>query len=594
MNSKTNAILFLLFLVVLPSKNSAQTILNFSPQAHTMVSYKQLEIIVDFDKPIDTNSVNSKSFAVFGRWTGVCPGNYFFENGNQRIRFVATKSTSAGEWISVALSKQIQSANGSNLTAGFAWNFWTRSEPAAMQLEKREVINVREENEAPIRTYGAYAGDLNGDGFHDFTVPNEDASDIRVFMNDGSGGYHDYETYFLPPGSKPSTNEGADFNNDGFLDFACGNITGGTVSVLFGDGAGKFLEAKTYAVARGTRGLAILDLNGDGAADIVTANRESNNMAKLINKGDGTFSNSTIFDATTDRETACVTADFNEDGIMDIAVGSYNAGFSSQRIGEIVIMTGDGDGGLSISSIISARGDVWMLAVGDMDNDGHVDVISANSLQNQFAFFKGLGDGKLASGELHGVGDFPLAIDAGDIDGDGDLDVVTSNFGSGSWTVYENQGGAIFSNPYTLTTDRAGSCAVLHDRDRDGDLDMTGIDEISDTLVLFENPTTPTQVEGDITISDFRLAQSYPNPFSKARNLGGQPVTIQLTLNRNANVKIDLFNIRGQKIATVADAQMQQGSHSIRFSPANVPAGVYFYRLVSGRVRLTQKLILFP
>ncbi len=559
-----------------------------------MVDRKQMEITVDFDMPIDTNSVNSKSYAVFGRWTGVFPGKYYYENDNQRIRFIATKSASAGEWITVSLSKNIQSIAGENLSTGFAWNFWTRSTRASIQLEKKEVINVRQNNEAPIRTYGAYAGDLDGDGFQDFTVPNEDASDIRVFLNDGFGGYHNYETYLIPPNSKPSTNEGADFNNDGFLDFACGNITGGSVSVLLGDGTGQLQSHKTYPVAIGTRGITVLDLNGDGALDIVTANRESNNMAKLINKGDGTFFNSTIFNANTDRETACVTADFNEDGIMDVAVGSYNVNYSSQRIGEIVILLGDGNGGLTITSTINARGDVWMLAVGDMDNDGHVDVISANSIQNQFAYFRGLGNGRLESGKVHSVGEFPLAIDAGDIDGDGDLDVVTSNFGSGNWTVYENTGGGNFRNPYTVKTDRAGSCAVIHDRDNDGDLDMTGIDEIGDTIILFDNPTKPSQVEGDISINDFRLAQSYPNPFSKTENLSGQPITIPLSLNRDADIKIDLFNIRGQKIATIANMQMPQGRHSIRFSPANVPAGVYFFRLVSERVRLTKKLILFP
>jgi hypothetical protein len=39
------------------------------------------------------------------------------------------------------------------------------------------------------QTYGAYAGDLDGDGWSDMILPNEESDDLRVFMNDGTGGY---------------------------------------------------------------------------------------------------------------------------------------------------------------------------------------------------------------------------------------------------------------------------------------------------------------------------------------------------------------------------------------------------------------------
>ena len=40
----------------------------------------------------------------------------------------------------------------------------------------------------------------------------------------------------------------------------------------------------------------------------------------------------------------------------------------------------------------------------------------------------------------------------------------------------------------TLAATKAGSCAILHDRDRDGDLDITGVDEKDDKILLWENP----------------------------------------------------------------------------------------------------------
>ena len=50
--------------------------------------------------------------------------------------------------------------------------------------------------------------------------------------------YKNFTIFALPSGSKPSTNEGADFNRDGKLDFAVGNIQGGTAGVFIGNGDG--------------------------------------------------------------------------------------------------------------------------------------------------------------------------------------------------------------------------------------------------------------------------------------------------------------------------------------------------------------------
>ncbi len=585
---KRRALPFLAFAVFL-TPASAQTVRSISPQAQSMAPVSELEIVIEFDRAMNQASFNGRSFAVFGRWTGVCSGRFSFEDGDRRVRFVFDTELSAGEWVTVSLSKEIAAADGSHLAKGYAWNFWTSATAGTLLLEKSSTIAVRRGNEGPIRTYGAYAGDLNGDGFHDFTVPNEDASDVRVFMNDGEGLYREFTTYALPEGSLPSTNEGADFNGDGFLDFACGNITGNSVTVFMGDGSGRFVSQTTYPVGRGTRGLVVLDLDGDGATDIVTANRETGNISKLLNNGDGTFAASLNQNTGTDRETAAVAADFNEDGLLDVAVGSYTRG---QGNGELVVLLADGNGDLSPASRTAVRGDCWMLAVGDMDRDGHVDVVSANSQQNQFALLRGDGLGGLGQAELYPVGAFPLAIDVGDIDGDGDLEVVTSNFTSGDWTLYENDGSGNFINPRTLLTSAAGSCAVLHDRDRDGDLDMTGIDEIDDLLILFDNPATPSGTPDGPTPSDFKLSQSFPNPFSKTAS-AGKTITIAFSLERQALVHLDIYNVRGQRVRRLLNASMPKGDHLTNFVPQNLPSGVYFYRLTSHSVSLARKILLF-
>jgi hypothetical protein len=60
-----------------------------------------------------------------------------------------------------------------------------------------------------------------------------------------------------------------------------------------------------------------------------------------------------------------------------------------------------------------------------------------------------------------------------------------SNFSSASFTVWRNNGTGTFVSPFTLPTSSAGSCMLILDYDRDGDMDLLGIDELDDTVRLF-------------------------------------------------------------------------------------------------------------
>jgi len=573
-----------LTLFLLPAGLAAQAlrVASHLPGRNAVSAEREAPLVIDFDRPVDPATLNAASLMIFGRWSGVMPGEVQLAENNTRVLFVPARPFSAGEMVTVSVARHVATADGTTLGRGYAWQFWTRTRPATLNLAETGRLSVRRPGENHIQTYGAYAGDLNGDGYTDFAVPNERANDIRVFMNDGTGDFGAFTVYPIPGGTVPSTNEGADFNLDGHLDFAVGNSQGDAVSVFMGDGTGHLASPVNYPADDGVRGLAVLDLNGDGYPDLATANRDAGNVSVLLNDGDGSFTRMQNADAQGQGETAATTADLNEDGLLDLIVGS----FTSE---EMSVLLGDGDGGLTFHTKVSAGGASWMVASGDVNNDGHVDVVSANSRDNTASVLFGDGQGNLSAPAAYPTGSFSLAIDLGDLDGDGDLDLVTSNFNGNDWTIYENLGDGTFGSRRNLPAGQAGSCAVLHDRNNDGALDMTGIDELDDLLFLFTNTPVPTTTEPTPEAGAAALMPAFPNPFRLR-------TTLTFHLREAGRVHVALYDLLGRSVRTLIDASYPQGTHTLTWDGRNdaglrLPDGVYAYRLQAGSTVRTRTLL---
>ncbi len=547
-----------------------------SPHPHIINAEAGSAIEVSFSGAIDPQSVNNSTFNVFGRWSGVMPGIFSFENNNTRVLFTPSRGFFAGEYITVSLSRGIADSSGQPMASGYAWSFWIKTSPGSMSLLQTGQISVRRPGEGWIQTYGAYAGDLNGDGFSDFTVPNERSNDVRVFLNDGSGGYGDFTVHPLPNANRPSTNEGADFNGDGLMDFAVGSTANNRVNVLLGDGEGGFSASTSYVADMGVRGLSVLDLEGDGDADIVTANRTGNNLSLFLNNGDGSFAPAINIEGGGNQESACAAADANGDGILDLFVGCYASD-------DVILLLGDGNGGFVFSDAVAGGDNPWMVVTGDVDGDGHVDVAVANAGGNNAAVIRGDGNGNLLPAVTYASGaNFPLSIDLGDLDGDGDLDMILSNYGnnapgSGKWRVYENDGSGNFINPQDYPAGTAASCAVFHDRNHDGFMDVTGIDEIDDLLILFENTATAVAIHPHPVLESFALRQNYPNPFNPSTSISYQ-------LSDPSDVAVTIHNTLGQKVKTLVTGRQAAGVYTVQWNGKDeegnpLASGIYIYRM---------------
>ncbi len=520
---------------------------------------------------MDVSTLNASNIMIFGRWSGIASGSFQIENNNSRLRFTPSTLFSAGEWFTVSISKAVRNQAGENMVKGYAWNFWIKTLPGTLNLTETSRITARRTAEGHIQSYGSHGADLNKDGFSDFFVPNEISNDCRVFMNNGAGGYSAFTVYPIPNGSRPSTNESADFNADGNLDIAVGNSTSDSVTVFLGNGSGGFLSIRNYRASGGIRGLAVSDLDGDGDMDIVTANRSGNDIAMLLNNGSGVFTSRTVMDANGNAETACATADANNDGILDLFVGAYQSS-------EIILLLGNGTGGFTFSAKVPAGGNgPWKIAVGDVNGDGNVDVVSSNSNSANCSVILGNGLGGLGSAVAYPTNSFPLSIVVGDIDGDGDLDLVTSNYSARNWNLYENNGSGVFINRRSFAATQAGSCATLHDRDNDGDLDMTGIDEEADLIFLFDNRPPTSVSPGEVHPKKFSLLQNYPNPFNPETE-------IRFDVALRSYITLTIYDLLGQVIRELLSEEKPAGSYAIRWDGRDaagkqVSSGIYFYSM---------------
>ena len=95
-----------------------------------------------------------------------------------------------------------------------------------------------------------------------------------------------------------------------------------------------------------------------------------------------------------------------------------------------------------------------------------------------------------------------------------------------------------------------------------------------------------TNVEDkQIMPKQFKLDQNYPNPFNPS-------TVISFTVAKAQMVNISIFNIIGQRVATLVNQMYAPGAYSVQFNAGNMPSGIYFYRLTSNDYVAIKKMIL--
>jgi hypothetical protein len=115
----------------------------------------------------------------------------------------------------------------------------------------------------------------------------------------------------------------------------------------------------------------------------------------------------------------------------------------------------------------------------------------------------------------------------------------------------------------------------------------------NNSLIILETPyflEVKEGDEGDVLPPAFALLQNYPNPFN--------PTTkIEFLVSRSGQVRIDIFNILGQKVSTLVDQNLKAGHKLVNWdgkddSGQEVSSGIYFYRIKTSDFSQTKKMVL--
>jgi len=87
------------------------------------------------------------------------------------------------------------------------------------------------------------------------------------------------------------------------------------------------------------------------------------------------------------------------------------------------------------------------------------------------------------------------------------------------------------------------------------------------------------------SVYSYKLEQNYPNPFNPS-------TTISYQMPKSSKVSLKIYNMLGQEVATLVNAYMEAGAHSVTFNAGKLASGVYLYKLDAGSFSLSRKMIL--
>jgi hypothetical protein len=332
------------------------------------------------------------------------------------------------------------------------------------------------------------AADVNGDGKVDLIVSHSADNALTIMTNNGNGTFTFSAS--LITGEQPRSVIATDFNGDSKIDLVCGNYIDNTLSVFINSGIGIFTNGGVFSVGEGPISLITADVNADGRTDLICGNLYTKDLTILTNLGNATFgtSSSPSVGNFPNGQTSLAGADVNGDGKVDLV--SANSSENS-----LTVLTNKGAGLFSLSATFPVGQWPDSVIATNINGNPAPDLISANNRDDTLTILTNDGKGTFTFSSTLEVGHIPFCVIAVDVNGDTALDLITANYGDNSLTILTNDGiggFVICSVPSMGNASYGVNCVVAADVNSDNKPDLMDSSDSTNSLsLLLNSPTAP-------------------------------------------------------------------------------------------------------
>ncbi|MFC1598958.1 FG-GAP-like repeat-containing protein [Patescibacteria group bacterium] len=299
--------------------------------------------------------------------------------------------------------------------------------------------------------YSLLATDISGDNISDVVTTNSGSDDITILYGRGLLGVG--TNLFNAPVNysifDPTTPVSADLDEDGNADLIVANygyITPGYLRVFWGNGTGAWRTTEDIEIKGRQDDVLAKDIDNDTDIDLIVSAGGStlygNNIGIILNNGDGSFADPLYFNLGDNLFLqTLVCEDFNNDGDLDLAGGSYSSLFYT--------VFGQGDGTLATGSLASyTAGRLNTMTGGDFNNDNQPDIAAMSYVDDTIYIYIGDPGGTFTHLIDYSTQEHPQQIYSADINSDNNEDLLISRHNSHDIGIYLGNGDGTFADPY--------------------------------------------------------------------------------------------------------------------------------------------------
>ncbi len=360
----------------------------------------------------------------------------------------------------------------------------------------------------------AKGGDVNGDGYIDFVQANYingSSGRVTAYINNGNNTFATGAVINISQVVNSVTL--VDANNDGALDIVIAtDTTGSAQSLYLNDGHGNYSVAASSIP--GANIIEAADMNNDGYTDLIITKRQTNLRMVYRNSGTGAFVNifTSVYTGGATCQYTTALGDVDADGLIDMLVGCTS---------QVFIYKNSGTGGAFNTSILSSTLTASSMALGDLDNDGDLDLIGAGvTLGGSTVWLRiytngGTGTFTFSSSNTD-IQDY-TRLGIADIDGDGDLDYVRGNTGGGTSYAYTNDQAATSANTAPTAPSTGFSAATFSQNNRIISVDITNDVGFFPSIGI-DSSGLPTVAYYDTTSGDLKILRCDNTPCVSTNN----------------------------------------------------------------------------